>query len=319
MKKKARIVFMGTPEFAVVTLKHICESGYTVSAVVTAPDKFAGRGQEIRQSAVKKYAIQEAIPVLQPEKLKNPDFIESLKNIEADIFVVVAFRMLPKEVWSIPALGCFNIHASLLPQYRGAAPINHAIINGEMQSGVTSFLIDEQIDTGNILLQKTQEIKADETAGDLHDKLMYLGADLAVETIEALLNNSVKAHPQDKIRANQLKTAPKIFKNDCLIDWNQPQDKLYDFIRGLSPYPAAYTYIYNAAGEKRMLKIFKTRKTTIPANEIAEINTDNKHFFRISCADFQLEILELQLETRKKMDVSAFLRGIKDISSWEIN
>ncbi len=318
MKKKARIVFMGTPEFAVYTLKHICESGYTVSAVVTAPDKAAGRGQKIQQSAVKKYAEQHNIPVLQPLNLKDAAFIETLKNIQANIFVVVAFRMLPKEVWSIPSLGCFNIHASLLPQYRGAAPINHAVINGETKSGVTSFLIDEQIDTGKILLQKTQEIHADETAGDLHDKLMYLGAALAVETIEALLKNNVKALPQQEIKVEKLKTAPKIFKNDCLIDWNQPQDKLYDFIRGLSPYPAAYTYIYNLSGEKRMLKIYKARKTTIPTTKIAAIDTDNKQFFRISCADFQLEILELQLETRKKMDVSSFLRGIHDLSSWEI-
>lgn len=306
-QKNIRIVFMGTPDFAVASLDILVQNGYNVVGVITAPDKPAGRGLQLQQSAVKQYAVSKGIHVLQPEKLKNPAFLEELQALKADLQVVVAFRMLPEVVWNMPPLGTINVHASLLPNYRGAAPINWAIINGEKQSGVTTFKLQHEIDTGDILFSQSVDIRDDETAGELHDDLMATGAGLLLKTVQALASGNAKETPQAHIKAEDIKHAPKIFKEDCQIKWEQPVEQVYNLVRGLSPYPAAWTTL-NGKG----LKIFKaTREHAKPSVAPGEVISDNKTYLKIAAADGYLSLLEIQLEGKKRMDIEAFLRGNK--------
>lgn len=313
-----RIVFMGTPDFAVPSLDILIQHKYNVVAVVTAPDKPSGRGQQLNQSAVKKYAVEKNLTVLQPEKLRNPDFIATLQQLQADLFIVVAFRMLPEVIWKMPTLGTFNLHASLLPQYRGAAPINWAVINGEKETGVTTFFLQHEIDTGNILLQEKIKIEEDDNVGIVHDKLMQLGATLVLKTVEKIEQNSIQAIPQLTFEndASKLKHAPKIFKETCLIDWNKSAIETHHLIRGLSPYPTAFTYLNG-----KVLKIFtskidtnsytSTQKVDSINKNILEISTDQKSYFSIKCNDGFLAILEVQLEGKKRMKIDEFLRGYR--------
>jgi methionyl-tRNA formyltransferase len=302
-KKDLRIIFLGTPEFAVSSLHKMVEAGYNVVAVVTAPDKPAGRGLHIKESPVKKYATEKGILVLQPEKLKNPDFIQQLEGLHADLQVVVAFRMLPEKVWNMPPMGTINVHASLLPQYRGAAPINWAIINGEKESGVTTFRLKHEIDTGNILVRKSIPITEGETAGSLHDKLCELGATALLETLEGLTKGTLKEMPQNDEAI--LKHAPKIFPEICRINWDLPTQQIYQLINGLSPNPSAFTEL-----EGKKLKIFSADKINEPPS-IAPGNfkTDGKHFLHFATSDGYISVNELQLEGKKKMNIKDFLRG----------
>ncbi len=300
-----RIIFMGTPEFAVPSLRKLFEAGYNIVAVVTAPDKPAGRGLQMTESAVKKFSLSKALKILQPEKLKNPDFINELKELKADVQVVVAFRMLPEIVWNMPPMGTINLHASLLPQYRGAAPINWAIINGEKETGATTFKLQHEIDTGNILLQKKIPIRDDETAGELHDEMMETGAVLLLETINRLSKGELSEVKQDDIQQEIFHHAPKIFTETCKINWNKTADEIYNLIRGLSPYPAAFTFLSD-----KKIKIFSCEKEikNIPEAPGTFI-TDNKAFLKFICRNGYISIKELQPEGKKKMKVEDFLRG----------
>ena len=300
-----KIVFMGTPDFAVASLDALVQANFDIVAVVTAPDKPAGRGQKLNESAVKKYAIEKSIPVLQPEKLKNPEFLEALKSYQADLQVVVAFRMLPEVVWNMPSKGTINLHGSLLPQYRGAAPINHAIINGEKESGVTTFFLTHEIDTGDIILSDRTPIGDDETAGELHDKLMVIGANLLVKTVTAIAEGNVSEQPQPK--SDELKHAPKIFKEDCKIDWNNSTIKIHNLIRGLSPYPTAFTLLND-----KTLKIFKAEpEHTEPAIAAGGFLTDNKTYLKFATKDGFIKLLDIQFEGKKRMLIADFLRGMR--------
>lgn len=302
-----RIIFMGTPDFAVASLKALLDNGENVVAVVTNPDKPAGRGQKLNQSAVKQFALTNNLPVLQPEKLKNEEFLSELKSYHADLQVVVAFRMLPEVVWNMPPLGTINVHASLLPQYRGAAPINHAIINGEEKTGVTTFLLQHEIDTGNILLSQEVNIENSDNAGTLHDKLMMAGATTLIKTIDALKNNSLTPTPQDTVIESTLKHAPKIFKEDCAIDWNQENIVIYNKIRGLSPYPASFTMLGG-----KTLKIFEVEtEQTITDLKPGEYTTDHKSFLKFASKNGLINVLSLQLEGKKRMSIQEFLRGYR--------
>ncbi|KGE16037.1 methionyl-tRNA formyltransferase [Sphingobacterium deserti] len=301
-----RIIFMGTPDFAVASLRALLETGEDVVAVVTGEDKPAGRGQKMHESAVKKYAVENNIPVLQPAKLKSTAFLDELASYAADLQVVVAFRMLPEAVWNMPPLGTINVHASLLPQYRGAAPINHAIMNGEKESGVTTFLLQQEIDTGNILFSEKVSIDEADNAGVLHDKLMVAGADVLLKTIQAFKTNTVTPTPQSNFDTASLKTAPKIFKEDCEIDWHSTTEQVYNRIRGLSPYPTAFTKLHGKG-----LKIFEAEKTgkidVLPGEHI----TDGKTFVQYATADGSILLKVLQLEGKKKMRIDEFLRGYR--------
>src|SRR5690606_27264367 len=300
------IIFMGTPDFAVASLKALLEAGENVVAVVTAADKPAGRGQKLQQSAVKRYALEQDLPILQPTNLKDPSFLAELKGYHADLQVVVAFRMLPEVVWDMPKKGTINLHASLLPQYRGAAPINHAIINGEKESGVTTFLLQHEIDTGNILFSEKVAIEDNYTAGDLHDQLMNVGAKLLVKTVSALKDNKVTGIPQ-VANSGYLKAAPKIHKEDCRIDWSKSSNNVYNFIRGLSPYPTAFTKLNG-----KILKIFKAT-LLFELHDIpdGDYKSDGKSFLYYACPDGYIDVKVLQLEGKKKMDISDFLRGYR--------
>jgi methionyl-tRNA formyltransferase len=315
--KDLRIVFMGTPDFAVASLKTLVDNGYNVVGVVTAPDKPAGRGQKIQQSAVKQFAVEHKIPVLQPEKLKDEQFIAGLRLLNADLQVIVAFRMLPEIVWNMPRLGTFNLHGSILPHYRGAAPLNWAVINGDKESGVSTFLLKHEIDTGNIIFQEKVEIGPDETVGELHDKLMIIGSELVVRTVDALAEGAVKPIPQDNFRADPARIhAPKIFKEDCRINWNNPGIKIHNQIRGLSPYPTAWTEL---EGEETIsLKIFRSSFET-DGNPPAPgtIFSDQKHFLKVACTDGFISISDLQMAGKKRMGVEEFLRGFAKISSYK--
>jgi methionyl-tRNA formyltransferase len=315
-----KVIFMGTPEFAVQSLDAIVHSEHDVAAVVTAEDKPAGRGKKLRASAVKEYALQHDIPVLQPAKLKDPEFLEQLQSYNADVFVVVAFRMLPEAVWAMPPKGTFNLHASLLPQYRGAAPINHAIINGETQSGVTTFFLDKEIDTGSIIFQESCPIDETDDAGILHDKLMDIGAKLVVKTLDAIANGSIETRSQDELIQNpeELKPAPKIFKEDCRIDFGKSTRTCYNLIRGLSPYPGAFTILQAPDGKEYLLKIFKTDIEAGNPKKAGMMETDGKNYLKISCADGFLNIRELQLQGKKRMQTGALLRGFKINEKWRI-
>ncbi|WP_247651827.1 methionyl-tRNA formyltransferase [Chitinophaga eiseniae] len=307
MNKDLRIVFMGTPDFAVASLDILVQNGFNVVAVITAPDKPAGRGLQLHESAVKQYAVSKGLPVLQPEKLKNPDFIAALRDLKADLQVVVAFRMLPEMVWNMPPEGTINVHASLLPNYRGAAPINWAIINGEKESGVTTFKLQHEIDTGDILFSDTVAIREDETAGELHDALMHTGATLLLKTVQAIAAGNIAGTPQAHIPAAAIKHAPKIFKDTCQINWLQPLSSIYNLVRGLSPYPAAWTVF-----QGKNLKIYKAHKEhTTPSKAPGEFETDQKTYVKIAAQDGYLYLDEIQLEGKKKMDIEAFLRGYR--------
>jgi methionyl-tRNA formyltransferase len=311
---KLRIVFMGTPEFAVSILDAIVKSNHDVVGVVTVADKPAGRGQQLRESAVKIFAIDHDLPILQPEKLRDEQFLSDLKAFNADIFVVVAFRMLPEVVWSMPPKGTFNLHASLLPKYRGAAPINWAIMNGETETGVTTFFINQIIDTGSILAQEKIAILENMTAGELHDKLMNLGAKLTVETLDKIATNEIQAIPQDEELAKILPHAPKIFKPDCEIQWNQDATIIHNKIRGLSPYPAAWCSLMKN-GEKVTFKLFSSKATT----EVSDSKSLKKGADGIlfPCNDFYISISELQPEGKRRMNFKEFLAG-NDLSSYSI-
>ena len=310
-KEELRIVFMGTPEFAVGTFKALVEGGYHVVAVVTQPDKPVGRhGSVLQPSPVKQYAVEHQIPVLQPERMKDPVFIEQLRSYRADLQVVVAFRMLPEIVWSMPRFGTFNVHASLLPQYRGAAPINWAIINGETETGVTTFFLDHQIDTGRIIMQKPFRIPDDADVEYVYDGLMRLGARLAVETVDRILENDGELATVPQTENAHLHDAPKIFKETCRINWNQSAKGVYDFIRGLSPYPGAWTELRELESEKKtVLKIYKATRTSRPLSGTpGEIHIEGNHLY-VSTQDTQLELLELQLSGKKRLAVKDFLNG----------
>lgn len=303
-----RIVFMGTPPFAVASLDALVKAGFTISAVVTAPDKPAGRGLQLQESAVKKYAVENNLPILQPVKLKDPAFISALEAINANVFVVVAFRMLPEIVWNMPPMGTINVHGSLLPSYRGAAPINWAVINGEKETGVTTFKLKAAIDTGNILLQDKLPITDADTAGSIHDKMMILGAHLLVTTLHGIINNTLLEKDQEDIINNDpnlLKHAPKIFTETCTIDWNNTAESVFNLIRGLSPFPGALTKL-----DDKIFKIFAAQKEICSHQSPAgSVLTDNKTYLKFACADGYLHITDLQLEGKKRMQVADFLRG----------
>jgi methionyl-tRNA formyltransferase len=305
------IVFMGTPEFAVESLKAIIRAGYPVKGVVTSQDKPSGRGLQLRSSPVKIFALENNIPVLQPLKLKDPDFLEALRKWHADLQVIVAFRMLPQEVWSMPPLGTFNLHASLLPQYRGAAPINWAIMNGETKTGVTTFFLNHEIDKGSVICQEEINISPEETAGDVHDRLMIVGADLVVRTIEGISSGKLAAIDQHLIENNMpLRSAPKLFKADCRIDWNRDSDSLYNFIRGLSPYPAAWSELLTGEGDVLKVKIFFARSLKMSqAEKPGTLTTDNRNFLHVSTGDGMIAIERIQLEGKKQLNTPEFLHG----------
>ncbi len=303
-----RIVFMGTPPFAVASLDALLKAGFTICAVVTAPDKPAGRGLQLQQSAVKKYAIENNLPVLQPVKLKDPAFTNALEALNANVFVVVAFRMLPEIVWNMPPMGTINVHGSLLPSYRGAAPINWAVINGEKETGVTTFKLKAAIDTGNILLQDKLPITEADTAGTIHDKMMVLGAHLLVTTLHGIINNTLLEKDQEEIINNDpnlLKHAPKIFTETCKINWDNTTESIFNLIRGLSPFPGALTKL-----DDKIFKIFAAQKEICShQNPAGSVFTDNKTYLKFACADGYLHIIDLQLEGKKRMQVADFLRG----------
>ena len=328
--RKTRIVYMGTPEFAVAPLQALLDANYKVVGVVTVADKPSGRGLKMNESAVKKFAVEKGIPVLQPLKLKDPEFLEQLAALKADLFVVVAFRMLPEAVWKMPPLGTFNLHAALLPQYRGAAPINWAVINGERITGVTTFMIDQDIDTGGIMLRQECRIEETDTAGDVHDKLMPIGAELVVQTVEGIIQKNIETRVQRSfIQGSEvLKPAPKLTRELCHIDWNAPATKVYNLIRGLSPYPTAFTEVYKEGGEPVQLKIFGAEKATVAdlaasagitgTPEPGTILTDGKKFLAVATADGGAILLkDVQLAGKKRMDVKAFLAGFRDASEYK--
>lgn len=309
-----KIVFFGTPEFAVASLDAIVKAGHEVAAVVTMPDKPAGRGHHLYQSPVKEYAVAHSIPVLQPEKLKSEDFLETLRKIDAPLFVVIAFRMLPEIVWNMPALGTFNLHASLLPKYRGAAPINHAVMNGETQTGVTTFFLKHEIDTGDIIDRATIEIGPEENVGSVHDRLMELGAHLTVKTINAIEAGNLCTTPQDELLAGiEACPAPKIFKETCEIHWNQSSKKIHDHIRGLSPYPAAWTTL-----EGKMLKVLAARINTCDSTS-AQTSANScpgrfivaQNRMIVKCGEGEIELLEVQPQGKRRMPVADWLRGAR--------
>ncbi|MEZ5023657.1 MAG: methionyl-tRNA formyltransferase [Chitinophagales bacterium] len=298
-----RIIFMGTPDFAVASLDILVQNNYNIVGVITAPDRKAGRGRQISESAVKKYAVEHGLNILQPTNLKNEEFLTELANLKADLQIVVAFRMLPEVVWNMPPKGTFNLHASLLPQYRGAAPINWAIINGETETGVTTFFIDHKIDTGDLLFQEKVAIQPTENAGHLHDKLMTVGAALVLKTVVAI--ESDDTHPISQKQVVDIKHAPKIFKEDCLINWTDSTTNIFNKIRGLSPYPAAFTYL-----DDKVLKVYEVSfQHTIHNFTAGHLESDDKTYIRFYTNDGYIDLLELQLEGKKRMAVEDFLRG----------
>lgn len=311
-QRDLRIVFMGTPDFAVESLKTLVNHNMNVVGVVTAPDKPAGRGKKLQASPVKQFAQSQNIPVLQPEKLKSPNFLEELNALQPDLQVVVAFRMLPEVVWTIPPHGTFNLHASLLPQYRGAAPINWAVINGEIRTGVTTFFIQHDIDTGHIIMQDEVDILPHETAGKLHDKLMVQGAELVLKTVQAIASDQAKPRPQDELTAGtQLKTAPKIYKDDCHILWDNHVENIHNFIRGLSPYPAAWSILSKGNEEITTLKIYKADFSK-EDHELSPGNiiSDGKTWFKVAAKDGFINLLELQQAGKKRLGIKDFLLGM---------
>ena len=313
-KKDLRIVYMGTPEFAVESLKRLVEGGYNIVGVITMPDKPMGRhGSVLQPSPVKQYAVSQGLKVLQPEKLKNEEFVAELRSLNADLQIVVAFRMLPEVVWSMPRLGTFNLHASLLPQYRGAAPINWAVINGDTETGITTFFLKHEIDTGEIIDQVRVPIADTDNVEVVYERLMRLGGDLVLKTVDAILEGSVKTIPQEELaQVGELRPAPKIFKETCRIDWTIGVKRIYDFVRGLSPYPAAWTELYQEGADPIMLKIFETEKLFCEHSLApGTIVTDCKTYFKIASSDGFVNVLSLQLAGKKRMEINDFLRGYR--------
>lgn len=312
-KKDLRIVFFGTPEFAVASLDKLIGNGYNVVAAVTMPDKPAGRGHKMYQSPVKEYALAHNIPLMQPEKLKNEEFLSQLQSFNAHLFIVIAFRMLPEAVWQMPPLGTFNLHASLLPQYRGAAPINWAVINGDTETGITTFFLKHEIDTGEVIQQVRVPIADTDDVGIVHDKLMLLGGRLVVETVDAILAGTVKSIPQEEMAVvGELRPAPKIFKDTCRIDWNLPVKRIYDFVRGLSPYPAAWTELLQPGGESVVVKIFETEKIGESHQLVpGTLRTDGKTYIRVAVEDGFVGIRSLQLPGKKRLKTDELLRGFR--------
>lgn len=308
---------MGTPEFAVESLKALVENDFNVVAVVTMPDKPIGRGHKVQSSPVKEYAVAQKIPVLQPERLKDESFLAELRSFNADLQIVVAFRMLPEVVWAMPRLGTFNLHASLLPQYRGAAPINWAIINGETKTGVTTFFLQHEIDTGNIILQESVAILPEENVGNLHDKLMHIGAKSVVRTVEIILSEKVNAIPQQE--DEELKLAPKIFKDTCRINWEKSGESIHNFVRGLSPYPAAWCELLQDNSDAVVLKVFETKFEKISHQmPLKSILTDGKSYLKVAVNDGFLHLKTIQIQGKKRMNVSDFLMGFRTINSCKI-
>lgn len=313
-KKDLRIVYMGTPEFAVESLKRLVEGGYNIVGVITMPDKPMGRhGSVLQPSPVKQYAVSQGLKVLQPEKLKNEEFVAELRSLNADLQIVVAFRMLPEVVWSMPRLGTFNLHASLLPQYRGAAPINWAVINGDTETGITTFFLKHEIDTGEVIDQVRVPIADTDDVEVVYERLMRLGGDLVLKTVDAILEGSVKTIPQEELaQVGELRPAPKIFKETCRIDWTIGVKRIYDFVRGLSPYPAAWTELYQEGTDPVMLKIFETEKLFCEHSLApGTIVTDCKTYFKIASSDGYVNVLSLQLAGKKRMEINDFLRGYR--------
>lgn len=313
-KKDLRIVYMGTPEFAVESLKRLVEGGYNIVGVITMPDKPMGRhGSVLQPSPVKQYAVSQGLKVLQPEKLKNEEFVAELRSLNADLQIVVAFRMLPEVVWSMPRLGTFNLHASLLPQYRGAAPINWAVINGDTETGITTFFLKHEIDTGEVIDQVRVPIADTDNVEVVYERLMRLGGDLVLKTVDAILEGSVKTIPQEELaQVGELRPAPKIFKETCRIDWTIGVKRIYDFVRGLSPYPAAWTELYQEGTDPVMLKIFETEKLFCEHSLApGTIVTDCKTYFKITSSDGYVNVLSLQLAGKKRMEINDFLRGYR--------
>ena len=312
-KESLRIVYMGTPDFAVESLRCLVEGGYNVVGVVTGPDKAVGRhGSVLQPTPVKQYAVEHGLRVLQPEKLKDEAFIEELRSLQADLQIVVAFRMLPEVVWAMPPLGTFNLHASLLPQYRGAAPINWAVINGDTETGVTTFFLKHEIDTGAVIRQVRVPISDTDCVGDVHDRLMLLGGQVVCDTVDAIIDGSAEATPQEQMLPDEeLRPAPKIFKDTCRIEWQRPAKQVYDFIRGLSPYPAAWTTLVTPDNEEIVLKIYEAEKLDCAAKSYpcGTIDTDGKSYLHVYAADGGLSIRVLQLAGKKRMGVEDFLRG----------
>jgi len=313
-----RFIYMGSAVFAIPPLKALFDEGYDVVGVITAPDKPAGRGKKLSSSAVKIFAQEKGLKLFQPDKLKDPEFIQAIANLKPDLQVVVAFRMLPEQIWSLPKMGTFNLHASLLPQYRGAAPINWAIINGEKTTGLSTFFIDEKIDTGELLLQESIDIGENETAGELHDRMTEIGAGLVLKTVKNILENTIQSRKQNNItdKNTKLSPAPKLFKEDCKTDWNQPAAKIHNLIRGLSPYPTAHS-ILKKTDEEIPVKIFRSSYQTMKHKEkIGALLSDGKKTLKVAVKDGFVEIMELQLAGKKRMDVRSFLSGFKGIEDW---
>ena len=330
-KEDLRILYMGTPDFAVEALRQLVEGGYNVVGVITMPDKPAGRGHKIQYSPVKQYALEQNLPLLQPEKLKDEAFVQALREWKADLQIVVAFRMLPEVVWSMPRLGTFNLHASLLPQYRGAAPINWAVINGDTETGITTFFLKHEIDTGEVIQQVRVPIADTDNVEIVHDKLMMLGGKLVVETVDAILNGVVKPVPQEEMAVvGELRPAPKIFKETCRIDWNQPVKKVYDFIRGLSPYPAAWSELVSPEGEVVVVKIFETEKYIRNEGKrcrnsrgcfckVGSIETDGKKYIKVAVPGGFVSVLSLQLPGKKRLKTDELLRGFRLTNEYKMN
>ena len=321
-KKDLKIVYMGTPEFAVESLKRLVEGGYNVVAVITMPDKPMGRhGSVLQASPVKQYAVSQGLKVLQPEKLKDEAFVEELRSLQADLQIVVAFRMLPEVVWNMPPMGTFNLHASLLPQYRGAAPINWAVMNGDTETGITTFFLKHEIDTGEVIQQVKVPIADTDNVEVVYDKLMMLGGDLVLETVDAIINGTVKSIPQEEMFASEaeLRPAPKIFKETCRIDWNKGVKGVYDHVRGLSPYPAAWTELCAEEGKPQVLKIYETEKIFAEHHlPVGTVDTDQKTYFRIAVKDGFVNLLSLQLAGKKRMQVGDFLRGYRHVEDSKV-
>lgn len=315
--KDLRIVFMGTPEFAVASLRRLVEEGYNIVAVVTTPDKPAGRGQRLHESDVKVAARELGLPILQPERLRDEAFVEAMRALEPDLGIVIAFRMLPEVIWAMPRLGTFNLHASLLPEYRGAAPINWAVINGETETGITTFLLNHEIDKGAIIGQKREPIAEDDTVGTMYDKLMRSGCDLVVETVERVAAGNYEAREQMHIDEATLKPAPKIFKDDCRIDWSWEGRRIVNFVRGLSPYPAAWTPMYIDGEERGSAKIFRvTFSASEHKHKAGTVESDGKSSLRVACQDGWVEIHELQVAGKRRMAVRDLLLGLRNIEDY---
>lgn len=311
--KDLRIVYMGTPDFAVAPLKALVEGGYNVVAVVTTPDKPSGRGLKVNESAVKRYAVEAGLPILQPVKLRDEEFVEAFRALDADLGIVIAFRMLPEIIWSAPKMGTFNLHASLLPQYRGAAPINRAIMNGETVTGVTTFLLNPQIDEGAIVGQVKVEIEPTDNVGTLHDKLMNVGTDLVLETVEKLAAGEAQPIEQSEVECGELKPAPKIFKEDCHIDFSRSGEEIINLVRGLSPYPAAWAALTDTLTVKIFDASFEPSDNVRSAGEVV---SDDKRYIKVACADGYISIKELQLSGKKRMSAEELLRGFRNICSY---